>query len=380
LFQLALVHALALSAFGAQDFSPSSVHRTATDGDRNYARIAFNFYDQKDHGGNPNKNDSIRVWEPVLLVVPSMSDKWTGKFKLQGDVIASSTVGTDATTTASGAKRSPLLPGEAFFRTEAAAFYAWSDQLTVGGGLIYSTEPDYKSRGVYLQSTFDLPSHNDTFLLKATGFFDALDLNFFDDTSGGSDHRRTLALGPGWTHIFGPGTVGMINWDFTSQQGFLATPINSVKAAGTEVREILPDSRIRNAIHARVRQLMSPTWAVEPGIGYYHDSWGATAWNFEITSTWEARPAELYVEPSFRFHTQTAVDYFVPDSAASIPEFRTQDADLDKYMSGTFGLNFILPHTTWTGEYSEFNFGADLTWRSDGLDSFTLTVGYMWKY
>jgi hypothetical protein len=153
-----------------------------------------------------------------------------------------------------------------------------------------------------------------------------------------------------------------------------------VQTAGVEVREILPDSRIRNSVHARVRQLMSPTWALEPGIGYYHDSWGASAWNFEITSTWEARRGELLVGPNFRFHSQTAVDYFVPESATSVPEFRTQDADLGKYMSGTFGLNLILPNTSWSGRYSEFNVGADVTWRSDGLDSFTITMGYMWKY
>lgn len=344
---------------------------------RDFVRFAFNFYSQSDGGGNPHLDEDMAVLEPQILVGYGLSDLWTGTLKLQSDIISAASVEKGKRFppgTQSGAS------GDKYFGVEASAFYAWSDQTTIGGGLSLSTEYDYTSSGGYLRWTYDTASRIDTFVVRASAYFDTLDLILFDGTEDGTDTRRSLSLGLGWTHVIGPRTLATLNWDMTTQNGFLSTPYNSVVAAGTEVREILPDSRMRHSIFGRVKHLLFDDLAVEPGLGFYVDDWGATAFHTEVTFTWEAIRGDLLIRTGYRFHSQTEVDYFVPDSAASIPEFRTQDSDLADFTSHTFGIKFILPRSALFGENQEFEFGVDYTRRSDHLDALSTTFGYQWRF
>jgi len=357
---------------------PKAVERRAeADTARDFVRLAFNFYDQSDGGGNEHLKEDMTVLEPQILVSKAIGEKWTGTVKLQADIISAASVDKRyrfAPGTQSGAS------GDKFFGIDAGAFYAWSDQTTIGAGVSFSTEYDYRSLGAYAKWTYSTASKNDTFVVKASGYFDTLDLILFDGSEPGTDDRRSLSLGLGWSHVIGPRTVGTVNWDVTSQSGFLSTPYNSVVAAGTEVQEVLPDSRLRNAFHVRVRHLLVDDLAIEGGLGAYFDDWGATAFNVELAVHWEAIPEVLILRPSYRFHAQTEVDSFVSDGATSIPEERTQDSDLASFTSHTFGLKAIFPHARFLSDDMELEIGLDFTIRSDGLDSFGVTVGYVWRY
>ena len=344
---------------------------------KDFVRFAFNFYSQKDGGGNPHLDEDMTVLEPQILVGQRLSENWTGTLKLQSDIISAASVEKGKRFppgTQSGAS------GDKFLGVEAAAFYAWSDQTTVGGGLSLSTEYDYTSSGGFLRWTHDTDSRNDTFVVRLSAFFDTLDLIRFDGTEDGSDTRRSLSLGLGWTHVINPRTLATLNWDLTSQSGFLSTPYNSVVAAGTEVEEVLPNTRFRNSIFGRVRHLVFDDFAVEPGLGFYFDDWGATAFTTELNFAWEVLPGDLIVRTTYRYHNQTAVDDFVADTATVIPEIRTQDSDLADFTSHTFGLKFILPHPKFLGDNHEVEFGFDYTMRSDNLDAFSVTLGYQWRF
>lgn len=344
---------------------------------RDFVRFAFNFYSQSDGGGNPHLEEDMEVLEPQVLVAHQFSPAWTGTLKLQGDIISAASIESGKRFppgTQSGAS------GDNYLGAEAAAFYAWSDQTTVGGGLSLSTEYDYTSVGGFVRWTYDTSSRSDTFVARLSLYSDTLDLILFDGSEQGSDDRTSASLGLGWTHIFDPRTLATLNWDLTSQSGFLSTPYNSVVAAGTEVQEILPDSRFRNSVFGRIRHLLWADLAVEPGAGFYFDDWGATAFNLEMQAYWEAVPNDLIVKVGYRFHSQTEVDDFVADTASVIPEFRTQDSDLADFTSHGFGLKLILPHATFIGENHELEIGFDYTMRSDDLDAFGFTMGYQWRY
>jgi hypothetical protein len=343
---------------------------------RNFARFAFNFYRQNDGGGNPHLEEDMTVLEPTLLFSHSLSEAWTGTFKVQGDIISAASIEKRFPAgTQSGAS------GDRYLNLEGGAFYAWSDQVNVGGGVSFSTEFDYRSLGFFLKGSYDTPTKNDTLAVKFSAYFDTLDLNYFDGTGGsGTDTRRSISAGLGWTHVMGPRTLGTLNWDLTLQNGYLSTPYNSVVTAGTEVREILPEARVRNAFFGRVRHLLWDDLAVEAGAGGYFDDWGATAFHVEVNLFWEAFPKTLILRPSYRFHDQTEVDYFLPDTAAVIPEFRTQDSDLAAFSSHTLGLKLTFPHVRFLGEAHEVEVGFDYTIRSDNLDSLSVTVGYLWRF
>ncbi len=356
-----------------QDAQPRAEANTAKD----FVRFSFNFYDQSDGGGNPNLPEDMTVLEPQLLFSKTLSEKWTLGVKLQADIISAASI--------EKGKRFPAgtqsgATGDKYFGVDAGAFYAWADQVTVGGGITGSTEYDYMSMGLYGKVSYDTSSKNDTFSLRISAYHDTLDLILFDGTTDGNDTRDSVSAGFGWTHVFASGTVGTLNWDLTTQSGFLSTPYNSVVAAGTEVREVLPSNRLRNAVHARVRHLLFQDLAVEPGLGGYFDDWGATALNLEFALWWEAIPNLVFVRPTYRYHVQSEVDYFVPTSAAAIPTYRTQDSDLAAFHSNTFGLKFVFPRFLLLGEEHELELGFEYTMRSDDLDSFGTTMGYQWKF
>jgi hypothetical protein len=351
--------------------------RAEANASRDFVRFAFNFYSQSDGGGNPHLDEDMAVLEPQVLIGHQFSPVWIGTLKLQGDIISAASVDHDKRFppgTQSGAS------GDKFIGGEAAAFYAWSDQTTVGGGLSLSTEYDYQSVGGFVRWTYDTPSRSDTFIARVSLFSDTLDLILFDGSEAGTDNRTSLSLGLGWTHIFDPRTLATLNWDITSQGGFLSTPYNSVVAAGTEVQEILPDNRFRNSVFGRIRHLLWEDLAVEPGAGFYFDDWGATAFNLEVQAFWEAIPSDLIVKMGYRFHSQTEVDDFVEDTVAVIPEFRTQDSDLADFTSHGFSMKLILPHAKFIGENHEFEIGIDYTLRSDNLDALGFTMGYQWRF
>lgn len=349
--------------------------RAQADTSKDFVRFAFNFYDQSDKGGNPNLDETMTVLEPQVLVARTLTDRWSMSLKVQADIISAASV--------EKGKRFPAgtqsgASGDKYVGGDIGAFYAWSDQTTIGGGVSLSNEYDYMSVGGYLKWTHDSASRNDTFIVRVGVFQDSLDLILFDGTEEGSDDRSSISVGLGWTHVIGPRTLGTFNWDITSQSGFLSTPYNSVVAAGTEVPEVLPDSRFRNAFHVKVRHLLFDDLAVEPGVGAYFDDWGATAFNVELAAYWELVPSALIVRPWYRFHSQTEVDDFVPTSSATIPEFRTQDSDLADFTSHTIGLKLILP--AFLGDAQEFEIGVDYTMRSDDLDAMSLSAGWQWKF
>lgn len=344
---------------------------------KDFVRMAFNFYDQDDGGGNPHLDEQMTVLEPQVLITKTLSERWTGSLKFQSDIISAASVEAGKrfpSGTQSGAS------GDKYLGGEVGAFYAWSDQTTIGAGASLSTEYDYKSVGGFLSGSHTTSDHNDTFVIRVGAYSDTLDVIRFTGLEEGSEDRTSFSLGLGWTHVLGPRTIGTFNWDLTHQSGFLSTPYNSVVAAGTEVEEVLPDSRFRNAFHARVRHLLWNDLAVEPGVGLYFDDWGTTAWNLEFTLHWEVAAHVLIVRPGYRFHAQSEVDYFVEDSATSIPEFRTQDSDLAEFTGHTLSLKFLFPHLRICGQDQEVEIGVDYTMRSDDLDAFSFTFGYQWRF
>jgi hypothetical protein len=335
---------------------------------KDYARIAFNFYEQIDGGGNRRIEERMQILEPMLMINKALGERWTGVLKLQGDVITAAS--NDGTTDSQSGT---------FLGGEGSAFYAWSDQTKIGGGVSYSSEADYVSRGAFVKWTQEDDARTNTFSVRLGGFHDSVNVNRFDGTSLGEQTRDSFALGLGWSRVLGPRTVGSLNWDITTQRGYLATAINSVLIGALEVPEALPDSRLRNSLFLRVRHLLWDDFAIEPGVGLYVDDWGATALHIELAAYWEVIPNGLILRPTYRFHLQTAVDAFIGDGAGAVPALRTQDADLGSFTSHTLGLKAILPSARFFGS-GELELGVEVTLRSDGLDAVSATFGYQWRF
>lgn len=352
--------------------------------------VLLNFYDQSDSGGNPNQKEEVSIFQPMLLANFKLSEDWNVTLAMQSDFIMGRS---DSASGASGRATAGAAPAgggedegggdsEGFGITEiqfggSLSFdWAWSRQTHVGAGASFSKEDNYRSVGGFLKWSFETEDRNDAFGVRLTGLSDTVELDYFDGTNGGEDDRVTFSPGLGWTHVLGPDTLLTLSYDLTIQRGELGTPAQSVVTGGTEVREVLPDSRIRHSLHARVRHLLFDALAVEPGVSLYADTWGVRAIGLEMAFHWEAVPGSFFVRPSYRFHSQTEVDAFLEDGDA-IPEFRTQDSDLGAFTTNTFGLKLSFLDSPILGD--EFEILAEYSDRSDGIEWFTITVGFRWK-
>lgn len=407
--KLALLIALLAPAAGLAETAeePASAPRKMLEADtsRNYLRLAFNFYEQTDGGGNRNVNEDMQVVEPQLLLGLGLTEKLSLSVKMQGGLVsaASTNSGAGGTTGGTGGTGddedededdeavsgasgdddeggNPLTDGDPFFGIEGGLFYAWSDRIGTGIGVTYNQEETYRSIGGNARFVYTTPDKNDTFSIKGSATFDTIDVRYFDGTGGGSESRNSFAVGLGWTHVLGRRTQMTLNYDFTFQDGLLSTPYNSVLIDGTEVREELPDSRMRHALFGRIRHLLFETLAVEPGLGLYADDWGAMAASVELRGFWEFVPGVLILQPMYRFHWQREIDFFTDTSGPGIPDYRTQDSDLATFTNHTLGIKLVAPSVKIFGVDTELEFGGDYTFRSDRLNSFTLTAGLLVRF
>lgn len=189
----------------------------------------------------------------------------------------------------------------------------------------------------------------------------------------------------GWYQVLTPTVHAELGLTAAHQSGFLETPYNAVviedgsgpndnlvdMASGTEVFEVLPDSRMRTALHGRVRKLLGPNTAFELGGRIYDDDWGIQSYTLEPRLYQNLGSEDLRLRLRYRIYDQTASDYY-SDQFLTAPEFRTQDSDLGEFQSQTIGLKLIWDRT----EDTTLDFSIDLVDRDDGLDQLVLSFGW----
>ncbi len=358
-------------------------------------QFIFGFYDQIDKGGDPSLNEEVTILQPMLLWNMALSETWGVSLKLQSDLIFGSSDSQSGASRKSGTSTGGgggddddddddddhdgfgWELSETYFLGNLGITYNWSGQTTLGMGFRLSTEDGYGSIGGNLQWIFETEDQNDAFSVNLTGYFDTLDVELFDGTNLGKDHRNSTSIGLGWTHILGESTLGTVNYDVTLQDGFLGTPSHSVLIGESEFTDNLPGSRTRHALYIRLRHLLIDPIAVEPAVGFYTDDWGADAFNLEFSLFWEIIPKYLLLRPSYRFHSQTEIDHFVPPNSPAIPKYRTQDSDLGEFDSHTIGLKITLFESPLLGE--EFSLMMDYSTRSDGISWYMIAIGFTWN-
>lgn len=415
--QLALMAALLapLAAFAQakdDDAAAERAKRAKADDSKDFLRLAMNFYDQQDGGGNPDVDEDMQVLEPQLLVGFAVTDRLSFTVKAHGGVVSAASTNSGARGRTSGTtgggggggggededededdgavsgasagggekEGTSLADGDPFFGIEPAAFYAWSDAVGTGVGVTYGQEPSYRSIGGNARLVLTTPAKNDTFTIHGSATFDTVQVRRFDGTGAGDKSRNTFSGGVAWTHILTPKTVTSVSYDITWQHGLLSTPYNSVLVDGTEVTEELPGTRLRHALYGRLRHLLVGDLAVEPGVVLYADDWGVLAASPELRASWEIAPGVLILQPSYRFHWQREVDYFTGRSETSVPEYRTQDSDLSSFTSHSLGLKLVFPDITIFGASTELELGGDYTFRSTRLNGFSLTAGFKGRF
>lgn len=208
---------------------------------------------------------------------------------------------------------------------------AWSmknevTRSTVGISGYYSTEYDYKSRGITLSYAQASADNNREVSLKAGAFFDTwsvilpAELRPITYGSGAENDFAPIAYKPRNSYNAALSVSQVINKRLqmlftvepSYQEGLLSTPYHRVYFTdGSERVEKLPGNRMKLPIGMRASYFLGDKTIIRFFYRFYADNWGMTAHTaslelpIKITSF-------VSISPFYRFNTQTAVRYFAP--------------------------------------------------------------------
>lgn len=342
----------------------------------------LSFYNNGDSGdGNPFLDEALTVIEPVFLFDYNVSDKTAYWAKLSYDYVSSASIDRlNKFPDQSGAT------GDYYVGVDVGWRHKLSADKQVGAFGHVSKEYDYTSVGFGGNVSKTLNDRGATVKWSGNAFVDQVDIIRFNGKEDeGTDTRLSLATTINWYQIMSPVTHGDVGVTLGYQDGFLETAYNAVviedvatlnpnlhnNAAGREVTEELPDTRLRAAVFGRVRHYLPSGSSVELGGRLYADDWGIAGVSVEPRYYRWLVEDELKMRLRYRFYTQTAADDYEEQFLAETP-FRTQDSDLADFQSNTGGVQF----EWFRSDTVRYDASIDYVIRSDGLDQFIGSFGY----
>ena len=155
-----------------------------------------------------------------------------------------------------------------------------------------------------------------------------------------TDQRRSYNLGLTYSQVINRKLQASLTVDGIYMTGLLSTPFHRVYFQEQELAKVekLPDNRLKLPVGLRLNYYAADFLVARFYFRYYWDSWGIQA----QTASLEL-PVKINrffsVYPFYRYHTQTAADYFMPYKEHTLSqEFYTSDYDLAALDSHTFGL------------------------------------------
>lgn len=236
-----------------------------------------------------------------------------------------------------------------------------ADKLTtLGAGAGVSKEYDYLSFNMLASWARSSRDGNRQLSISGQAFFDKITLitpaelrvGGTRNHNYGSDTRQTFNLSVVYAQVLNKRLQASVSIEPVVQRGLLSTPFQRVYffdsnpalgtpgALGTARAEVLPRQRFKYPASVRLTYYATDLVQLRGFYRFYNDNFGIRAHTFELEAPLKVTPFfTLY--PFYRYHTQTAADYFAPYLAHSITnEFYTSDYDLSAFSANKVGLGF----------------------------------------
>jgi len=251
------------------------------------------------------------------------------------------------------------------------AFELGGEQLDLTLNAVYSSENDYKSLVVGLDSSLAIDDKDTTLSLSATGVNDAIKSNADPSFDG---RLKGFTLGAGLTQVLTPVLVLTLGYQFGYLDGFLGNPYRRALSAGhAPEREAPPETRLRHSVSSRLAWFIP---ASDTGIHLlyttYADSWDIAALAPELR-IYQQITHDLLLRPRYRFYVQTKASFQRDRYPAGWTGPTTADPKLTGLTTHTIGL---------TVEYrlgflanSVFDFARD-AWLDIGIDRYLSTSSF----
>lgn len=239
---------------------------------------------------------------------------------------------------------------------------AWSMKddatgTTVGASGYYSTEYDYKSRGITFSVAQASRDNNREVSLKAGAFFDTWSVILPSELrpvtygSGAKNdfapidykRRNSYNVALSVSQVVNKRLQMLLTVEPSYQEGLLSTPYHRVYFTdGSERVEKLPGNRMKLPIGVRASYFLGDKTIIRAFYRYYIDSWGMTAHTASLEMPVKIT-SFVSVSPFYRFNTQTAVRYFAPYAKhAPTKAYYTSDYDVSGFDSHFVGAGLRL--------------------------------------
>lgn len=172
-----------------------------------------------------------------------------------------------------------------------------------------------------------------------------------------SDQRRSYSLSPTYAQVINRRMQLSISADLVTQSGLLSTPFHRVYFVDQAEAKVekLPFTRFKLPVGLRFNYYATDHLLVRTYYRYYWDNWGIRGHTASIELPYKINRF-FSVYPYYRFHTQTAANYFKPyKEHESNLLYYTSDNDLAKITSHDIG--FGVRYSPVEG-ISTFSFGS----------------------
>ena len=266
---------------------------------------------------------------------------------------------------------------DTFLDTRVSLAASWQQPLgrlsTIGGGLSASNEYDYFHLGGNLKLTRDFNLRNTTVSLGAAFASDEYDpvggapmpltpmLNVGDLTNRmGKQDKDVVDIVAGVSQVIGRNTVVQLNYSYSSADGYLNdpykivslvdpvsgdplpyTPAPGVDGPSHQYRfESRPGERTKHSLFAQAKHFMDGK-VLDASYRYMTDDWGIDSHTVDLRYRWPLAE-NRYLEPHFRYYTQTHADFYRTslDGSAPLPAYASADYRLGEFDAITVGVKF----------------------------------------
>lgn len=218
--------------------------------------------------------------------------------------------------------------------------------------------------------------------------------------------RNSYSVSLGFSQILTKNAQISLFMDIVQQKGWLANPmqrvyfkdianyyignandiVNYTSTSNTEVFQLaddlerLPNSRLKTPFGLRFNYYLNEVLTLRTYYRYYLDNWGMTSHTANIEIPIKVSD-QFTLYPTYRYYTQTAIDYFAPyEEHLSTETYYTSDYDLSAFNANQFGFGLV--YTDIFAKFHVFSLGLksiDLRFnqysRSTGLKASIISAG-----
>ena len=296
---------------------------------------------------------------------------------------------------------------DTFLDTRVALTVGWEQPLgrlwKTSVGFSGSKEYDYLHLGVNGSISRDFNNRNTTLSAGLALSQDSLDpeggtpiafapMLDVGDTSNklGTEDKDVIDIVLGVTQVVSRRMIVQLNYSFSDNSGYLTdpfkflslvdgttgdtvtrTPAPGAEGPSHEFRfENRPEERTKHSLYGQTKYYMDGK-VLDASYRYMTDDWEIDSHTVDVRFRWPLGERS-YLEPHFRFYTQTAADFYTISlvDGVALPAFASSDYRLGEFDAVTAGLKF-----GWkTGKGNEMSVRAEL-YQQDGTIPSSLLIG-----